>query len=383
MIGSKLMGGIMPMQNAPLASQQGIGALLQSKLTGMLENPIAMIGAGILGSQGNALQGGLLGLQAAQQTKDVRLGRERQENEDKYRGERRERQSLLDSREDEQYQQEQEFKKGYTAAFETGGPESALSYLAKNRPDMASRMLGQGGSPAAIEEFKFLQNLGPEGRKLWMQNKRGPKTLDMGGYHALLNPVTQTPESLGNKTLPPAQTPEVKAAQSQATALGRHAGEQIAQRPSKNATLDKADALLDSLDNAEGFDEAFGKFDAWVPEVAKRQRRIDVEADIAQLISTLTVDERGKLAGQGQITEGEQAMLKASITTLQNPAISDTKAKAELGNLKRLVQASRDRANGVDAPDLSLNDVKESSEIPTKDVVLTPEAEQALRQYGY
>jgi hypothetical protein len=54
-----------------------------------------------------------------------------------------------------------------------------------------------------------------------------------------------------------------------------------------------------------------------------------------QLVDMLTVDERGKLKGQGQITEGETAMLKRAVTSLQNRNLSDGAIKREMEKLMR------------------------------------------------
>jgi len=62
-----------------------------------------------------------------------------------------------------------------------------------------------------------------------------------------------------------------------------------------------------------------------------------------QLVDMLTVDERGKLKGQGQITEGETAMLKRAVTTLQNRNLSDEAMQRELAKLMRGLIARRQK----------------------------------------
>jgi len=62
-----------------------------------------------------------------------------------------------------------------------------------------------------------------------------------------------------------------------------------------------------------------------------------------QLVDMLTVDERGKLKGQGQITEGETAMLKRAVTTLQNRNLSDEAMQRELAKLMRGLIARREK----------------------------------------
>ena len=57
------------------------------------------------------------------------------------------------------------------------------------------------------------------------------------------------------------------------------------------------------------------------------------KAAIEQMIEALTVDERGKLKGQGQITEGETAMLRAAVTRAAKRGMDDKAAQREFTRL--------------------------------------------------
>jgi hypothetical protein len=70
-------------------------------------------------------------------------------------------------------------------------------------------------------------------------------------------------------------------------------------------------------------------------ELFKGSEEKDSLVYVDQLIDMLTVDERGKLKGQGQITEGETAMLKRAVTSLQNRNLSDSAVKREMEKLMR------------------------------------------------
>lgn len=70
-------------------------------------------------------------------------------------------------------------------------------------------------------------------------------------------------------------------------------------------------------------------------EMFKGDEEKDALAYMEQLVDMLTVDERGKLKGQGQITEGETAMLKRAVTVLQNRNLSDEAMQRELAKLMR------------------------------------------------
>ena len=70
-------------------------------------------------------------------------------------------------------------------------------------------------------------------------------------------------------------------------------------------------------------------------EFFKGDEEKDALVYMDQLVDMLTVDERGKLKGQGQITEGETAMLKRAVTVLQNRNLSDEAVQRELAKLMR------------------------------------------------
>ena len=78
-------------------------------------------------------------------------------------------------------------------------------------------------------------------------------------------------------------------------------------------------------------------------EIFKGDDEKDSLVFMDQLVDMLTVDERGKLKGQGQITEGETAMLKRAVTTLQNRNLSDEAMQRELAKLMRGLIARRQK----------------------------------------
>ncbi len=132
MIGSTLAGA-----NAP-----NLSGKKKFNIQNLLENPMFMGGLGLLGSGGqNSFQHALLGLQSASGAKDQRLGRERDSKEDEYKASRRKRESLLDTRQDEQYQQNQEFKSAFGSAISEGDKETALQLLVQNKPEAAFQVL--------------------------------------------------------------------------------------------------------------------------------------------------------------------------------------------------------------------------------------------------
>ncbi len=111
----------------------------------------------------------------------------------------------------------------------------------------------------------------------------------------------------------------------------------------KNARRKEADAAIvqiDSLLEGDRFSNAFGKVVTTTPELLRRQVSIDAIADVDQVKSLITLESRQKLKGQGTITDSEQAILAKSATVLQNPMISDERARQELIKIKRVFEDS-------------------------------------------
>lgn len=80
----------------------------------------------------------------------------------------------------------------------------------------------------------------------------------------------------------------------------------------------------------EGADNGgFGGGREWMMPQGNR----NAKAAIEQMIEALTVDERGKLKGQGQITEGETAMLRAAVTRAAKRGMDDKAAQREFTRL--------------------------------------------------
>ena len=75
----------------------------------------------------------------------------------------------------------------------------------------------------------------------------------------------------------------------------------------------------------------------------KGQGEKDALVYMDQLIDMLTVDERGKLKGQGQITEGETAMLARATTAARNRDLGDSAVQRELGVLMRQLMKRRQK----------------------------------------
>jgi hypothetical protein len=112
---------------------------------------------------------------------------------------------------------------------------------------------------------------------------------------------------------------------------------------SRRAEADSAVSQVSSLLTGDRFSAAFGKIVTNTPDIAKSQRSIDAIADINQIKGLLTLESRQKLKGQGTISDGEQKILAESATVLNNPLISDERARRELRKIRNVFEAASDR----------------------------------------
>ena len=92
--------------------------------------------------------------------------------------------------------------------------------------------------------------------------------------------------------------------------------------------------------------DIYGSVDSKFPDWARGDDERMAQALVDQVVEILAVDERGKLKGQGQITEGETKMLRDSLTVLTNMGIGDKDMEAEIARLyKNVLGLSSDAAN--------------------------------------
>lgn len=114
----------------------------------------------------------------------------------------------------------------------------------------------------------------------------------------------------------------------------------------KNARRKEAGSAIiqiDGLLEGDRFSKAFGKVVTTTPELLRPQESIDAIADVNQIKGLITLESRQKLKGQGTITDSEQKILAQSATVLDNPLISDERARKELRKIKRVFEDSSDR----------------------------------------
>jgi hypothetical protein len=82
--------------------------------------------------------------------------------------------------------------------------------------------------------------------------------------------------------------------------------------------------------------------------------RQDAKALVDQVVGMVTVDARGKLKGQGTITDTETQLLANAETILSNPDITEDLALAELMRVDAVYKNAAARANGKGVGDIDL-----------------------------
>ena len=147
---------------------------------------------------------------------------------------------------------------------------------------------------------------------------------------------------------------EQAAAKSEGQALGAHAAETVNKAPSEAATMNSAMNAIENMGNitmgddgmpiftpkeeyAEDFDDVYGTLDRFKPFSFSEGEEF-VNATIDQIQGILAVDARGKLKGQGQISDSETAMLEKSLTILKSKGISPDKAREEIARIYYVMQ---------------------------------------------
>jgi hypothetical protein len=154
-------------------------------------------------------------------------------------------------------------------------------------------------------------------------------------------------------------------------AVNKDAAEEITGARKEVGVWDKVQANLDRLGERKqnkdgtytftplkGVNEIYGRNGLFglggniFPDALRGEEEGDAAAEIEMLLSTLSVEEREKLAGQGQITEGEQAMLTNSLSALQRKGfgegnISDAKVAEHLEIVYGVMENARARARAM------------------------------------
>lgn len=198
------------------------------------------------------------------------------------------------------------------------------------------RSLG-GGADTTEFEFTSPEHFGSVKNTLFPQ-RQGDKPVDQEMRDARLELIRRQTELYGQgKAITPEQQRllDLKAKSLEGTIKANEA--KLA--PSPESVFEANDAINTikelSMDDS-GFDQIYGTVAGRTPDV--RQSSVDAAARRDNLVSLLQMASRGKLKGQGPISDTETKMLAQSATILSNPLISAEAARAELKRITPLFE---------------------------------------------
>lgn len=263
-------------------------------------------------------------------------------------------------------------------------PQSALGEYAGITGDF-DPVFGNGRNftPAAIQEFQYLQNLSPEEQKIWFANKRGAQLVNQGGYTGVYDPLTGGFSNTIDKTVSPDQTPALKGAQSEASTNARlmaelglkpqiteavtsakNKAEGQANLPKLTASYNDSVAKGKILD--KNIDDAISKVSGTTAGFAGSKLAnvagtpaADLAATLKTIRANLGFDELQKMRNNsptggalGSVSENENALLQSAVTNLENTQ-SPEQLKQKLQELKQIKAESNQRIKQAYDADLA------------------------------
>lgn len=288
---------------------------------GLLGNPMFNIGLGLL--QGNAdpymtpIQGLLQGGNNALRAQDFQ-SRMRARDENAALAQRR--QDLL-----ERSAQRPSYLTSLQRPDSDGSVATDMLFQDADG-NLVSQTVNRGAKPPSEVPSAMLGEYTPQSIQKFQQT----------GDYSQLRPLLEAPEMIGEPFRDPQtgqmianfQTPQGP----QAMAVP---GYRQPPDSSGSETAESAVTLIDELLAEDAFAPAFGAVQGRLPTI--RSSTAAAEAKIDRLVNLLTLAERGKLKGQGTITDTETQMLARAQTILQNRMISDEEARAELQRLRDML----------------------------------------------
>lgn len=146
---------------------------------------------------------------------------------------------------------------------------------------------------------------------------------------------------------------EQAAARAGGQSQGQFDQETINKAPAEAATMNSAMSTIESLgnigtdpetgevtftpNNLGEFEDVYGTLDQFKPFGFSTEESF-IRSTVEKLGSILAVDARGKLKGQGQISDKETAMLEKSLSILSSRGISPQKAREEIARIYSIMQ---------------------------------------------
>lgn len=205
-------------------------------------------------------------------------------------------------------------------------------------------------TPASLQEWAAFQRMTPEQQAQYLTMKRANPYLNLGGQMVQPNPV-QPGVAMGgfDKTLPPEQRPEVRAAQTAAVEGAKQGVAAASQLPNAEAEAQYTIGLVNDLVNHPGMSSVVGapgllgipaKMGMPIPgtDEAGFMARLD------QLGGRQFLQAFESLKGGGQITEIEGKKATDAISRLTKTGQSEAEYRAAAEEFKQIVNGALQRA---------------------------------------
>ena len=223
-------------------------------------------------------------------------------------------------------------------------PESVQAFLAGTGPLVPNpKAIGNKSVPAAIQEYEYFTNLpNDEARANYLKVKRASSIKDLGDRYVVLNPVDPTQEVASiAKGIPPAQTPEAKAAVKEAEVTTEAVTKDKLAAPGQIMALDMFDTQLADLAGHPGFQNAFG-FGGEQLSAIPGSPAFGAASLLEQVKGSAFLNAIPQMKGLGALSDAEGRAITQSVTRLQQ-GLDPEEARVEINKMRRILGQQRSR----------------------------------------
>lgn len=223
--------------------------------------------------------------------------------------------------------------------------------FAQNLPeDQRAAFLGAGNAgPANVQEWQFFSKLKPVEQAQFLEMKRNPQIMNLGGSQAVRAPGGGVSESY---TVTPkiTETPDYQAAQETAKATARETVERGAEAssnlPKVQASAENARNMVNGVLNHPGFSSTVGMTMMPGARFVPGTKEADFQSRMDQLKGSAFLQAFETLKGGGQITEVEG---KKATDAINRMSISTSEAEFKAAAADFLSVVDRAEQNAVRA----------------------------------
>lgn len=212
--------------------------------------------------------------------------------------------------------------------------------------------------PAAVQEFKFFQNLTEDQKREFLTMKRDPRYTSVpGAGFGAANPVTGSFDAVVSEDTVQEGTRDRASSTAMGTAEGKSTADAVADLPKSEIRAQTALDALDRMESHPGFSGAVGMkgpsqlFGLRDKPVAGTDAA-DFVALAEQVSGTAFLEAFQELKGGGHITEIEGQKAEQAIARIRNLDQSEGAYKEAIGDLRSIIKQGLNRKrNAAGAPE--------------------------------